>query len=71
MLKSLMERCGGTQDLIEMYQEEIERLKEERRRFLCIAYNAIVLDGLDQRYDEEILLKELGCTKEEYDEIMN
>lgn len=71
MLKSLMEQCGGTQDLIEMYKEEIAKLKEERRRFLCIAYNAICLGQLDEIYEEESLLDELGCTKEEYDEIMD
>ncbi len=51
--------------------EEIERLENERNRFLTIAYNAICLGQLDEVYaSEEELLKELGCTKEEYDEIM-
>lgn len=71
MIESLMPRIVSTREIIEMYQEEIAKLTEERNKFKTIAYNAIVLDGLDQRYDEEILLKELGCTKEEYDEIMN
>ena len=52
--------------------EEIERLKEERNRFLTIAYNAIIVSQLDQQYhgNEERLYRELGCSKEEYDEIM-
>ena len=52
------------------YEKEIKKLKTERDRFLTIAYNAIVLGQLDEIYDEERLLKELGCSKEEYDEIM-
>lgn len=39
-------------------------------RMLTIAYNAIVLGGLEERYNKEELLEELGCSEEEYDEIM-
>ena len=46
------------------------RPQEERNRFLTIAYNAIRLSQLDEIYDKKRLLKELGCTEEEYDEIM-
>lgn len=53
-------------EMVELY----EKLKEERNRFLTIAYNAICIGQLDEQYDEDRLLKELGCTKEEYDEIM-
>jgi hypothetical protein len=49
---------------------ELKRLKEERNRFLTIAYNAICLGQLDEQYSEEHLLKELGCSQEEYDAIM-
>jgi hypothetical protein len=56
--------------LAEYHEERIEELKAERNRFLTIAYNAIVLGQLDEIFDEDRLLKELGCTKEEYDEIM-
>lgn len=56
--------------LTEYHEETIEKLQEERNRFLTIAYNAICLGQLDEIYDEDRLLKELGCTKEEYDEIM-
>lgn len=51
-------------------KDEIEKLKKERERFLTIAYNAICFGQLDELYDKERLLKELGCTEEEYDEIM-
>lgn len=50
--------------------EELKKLQKERNRFLTIAYNAIVLGQLDEIYDEETLLEELGCSKEEFDEIM-
>ena len=36
-----------------------------------IAYNAICLGQLDERYDKEDLICELGCDEEEYDEIMS
>lgn len=55
---------------IEKLEKEIERLKKERERFLVIAYNAIVFGDLDLIYDKERLLEELGCSEEEYDEIM-
>ena len=57
-------------DMFYGYEREIERLKEERNRFLAIAYNAIVLGQLDEIYDKEKLLDELGCTEEEFKEIM-
>lgn len=56
--------------LTEYHEETVEKFQEERNRFLTIAYNAIVLGQLDEIFDEDRLLKELGCTKEEYDEIM-
>lgn len=40
-------------------------------RYLTIAYNAICLGQLDERYDEEDLIYELGCDEEEYGEIMS
>lgn len=46
------------------------RPQEKINRFLTIAYNAIRLSQLDEIYDKKRLLKELGCTEEEYDEIM-
>lgn len=51
-------------------KDEIKKLERERERFLIIAYNAICLGQLHELYDKERLLKELGCTEEEYDEIM-
>ena len=56
--------------VIENYEKEIKKLKKERERFLVIAYNAICFGQLDEMYDEDELLEELGCTQEEYDEIM-
>ena len=56
--------------IVDHYKNENQRLTEERRRFLAIAYNAIVLGQLDEIYDKEQLLDELGCSEEEYDEIM-
>ena len=56
--------------IVEHYKNENQRLTEERRRFLVIAYNAIVLGQLDEIYDEEQLLDELGCSEEEFKEIM-
>ena len=50
--------------------EKLQQLQEERRRFLTIAYNAICLGGLDEIYDKDRLIAELGCSEEEYDEIM-
>lgn len=50
-------------------EEEID-YKEKSKRYLTIAYNAICLGQLDEVYDKERLLEELGCTEEEYDEIM-
>lgn len=50
--------------------ELINQLEAERNRFLTIAYNAIKLAQLDEQYSEGELLRELGCSKEEYDEIM-
>lgn len=50
--------------------EDYEKIKKERNRFLNIAYNAIILGQLDEIYDKKRLLEELGCSEEEYDEIM-
>ena len=42
-----------------------------KERLLTIAYNAIILGQLDERYDaKEELCSELGCSEEEFDEIM-
>ena len=47
-----------------------EDYKEKANRMLTIAYNAIDLGQLNERYDKDDLLCELGCTEEEYEEIM-
>ena len=57
-------------DMFSGYEKEIERLKEERNRFLIIAYNAICFGQLDERFSKDELLEELGCSEEEYEEIM-
>lgn len=44
--------------------------EEKANRMLTIAYNAICLGQLDEKFNKEELLNELGCTEEEYDEIM-
>lgn len=44
--------------------------KEKANRYLVIAYNAICLGQLDEIYDKEQLMYELGCNEDEYDEIM-
>lgn len=48
----------------------VKKIRDERNHFLLIAYNAICLGQLDEIFDENRLIKELGCTKEEYKEIM-
>ena len=50
-------------------EEEID-YKEKAMRYLTIAYNAITFAQLDEMYDRERLIEEIGCTEEEYDEIM-
>ena len=50
------------------YKDEIEK---EKNRFRTIAYNAIVFGELDEQFEEDTLLYELGCSQEEYDAIMN
>lgn len=57
-------------DMFSGFEKEIESLKEERNRFLTIAYNAIVFGRLDKQFSKDELLKELGCSDEEYEEIM-
>lgn len=57
-------------DLTGSKKEEEINYKEKARKYLIIAYNAICLGQLDEQYDRDHLLKELGCTEEEYDEIM-
>lgn len=52
-------------------EETLEDVKAERDRFLAIAYKAITLGQLDEQYSEKALLHELGCTKAEFDKIMN
>lgn len=44
--------------------------KGKANRYITIAYNAICLGQLDERYDKEDLIYELGCDEDEYDEIM-
>ena len=44
--------------------------EKKSERFAAIAYNAIALGQLDEQYDKEDLCCELGCTEEEFDEIM-
>lgn len=53
-------------EMVELYK----KLENERNRFLTIAYNAICLGQLNEIYNENKLLQELGCTKEEYNKIM-
>lgn len=49
---------------------DCEDYKEKSRRMLTIAYNAICCGQLDEIYDRDDLMCELGCTEEEYEEIM-
>ena len=51
-------------------KEHLMKLDDKTNRMLIIAYNAICLGQLNDQYDKEELLEELGCTEEEYDEIM-
>lgn len=44
--------------------------KFKYERMLTIAYNAITFSQLHEMYDKDTLINELGCTEEEYDEIM-
>lgn len=56
---------------IEELENEIKILKEERNRFLTIAYNAICLWQFEEiYYYKDRICEELGCTEDEYDEIM-
>ena len=54
----------------EMLDKKIQQLEKERNRFLTIAYNAICLGQLDERFSKDELLRELGCNEEEFAEIM-
>lgn len=63
------------EDIIPYIKEHVsvygcEDYKEKSNRMLTIAYNAICLGQLDEIYDRDDLLCELGCTEEEYEEIM-
>jgi hypothetical protein len=59
-------------DIILMDDDDyVKKLKEERDRFLVIAYNAIIESQLNEQYSESALCCELGCTKEELRMIMN
>jgi hypothetical protein len=49
--------------------DEVAKLKEERDRFITIAYNAIVFGKLQEHYDDERLMEELGCSEEEYEKL--
>lgn len=53
---------------IDMYG--IDDYKAKMIRYQTIAYNAIALGQLDEQYDKDDLCCELGCTEEEFDEIM-
>ncbi len=53
---------------IDMYG--VADYKAKMIRYQTIAYNAIRLGQLDEQYDKEDLCCELGCTEEEFDEIM-
>lgn len=62
-------------DLIPYIKENIDVFgctdhKEKANRYLTIAYNAICLGKLDELFNRQTLIDELGCTEEEYDEIM-
>ena len=62
-----------TVELYQMVKEinlTVKKLKDERNKFLTIAYNAICLGQLDEVFEKDSLLKELGCTLKEYEEIM-
>lgn len=52
-------------------KEQFRKLQEERERYLAIAYNAIRLGQLDERFSKRELLKELGCSEKEYEAIMD
>lgn len=47
-----------------------DEIEEQKKRFSTIAYNAICLGELDEQFEEEELLLELGCSYDEYREIM-
>lgn len=50
---------------------KLKELENKLERFATIAYNAIELGQLDEQYaSKEDLCCELGCTVEEFDEIM-
>ena len=42
----------------------------EIERALCLLYNAICLGELEERYDHNELLRELGMTEEEWKKVM-
>lgn len=58
--------CGIIQEI----NADLRRLRQERDRYKTIAYSSINLGNLDYEYSKEDLLKELGCTEEEYNKIM-
>jgi len=53
------------------FESELVKLKEERDRYLNIAYNAINLGQLDEQYSVTNLCRELNCTRKEYERIMS
>lgn len=62
----------SVKEYMQVHQEAIDLAKREKTdRMMNIAYNAIVFGQLDERFSEAELLKELGCSKEEYNKIMN
>ena len=69
-MNTLMLENEEVRKVINNYENEIKKLKEERKRFLVIAYNAIdYMIGVADMSVEQIC-EYICCTKEEYDEIM-
>lgn len=60
--------CTEPPDYYEEYN--YSKLEVSSERLLAIAYNAIVFGQFDEMYDKEKIFKELGCTEEEYNFIM-
>lgn len=59
------------------YEKEIKRLREiigcqthDINRYVTIAYNAITFGQLDERYEKEHLMNELGMSESEWNIIM-
>lgn len=62
----------SVKEYMQVHQEAMDLATNGKQNgMINIAYNAITLGQLNERFNEAELLKELGCSKEEYNKIMD